>query len=254
MNKTFSRLMTITLVFFISACSMGAPAPTATLTATNTPVPPTATATATRSPTLTPRPTRTPNLSATQKVEGFLVSLQEYYDLGYISTMDGTYKSLGNLEVESPEFAGYYQWMIFDSKPLNFILQASVLIDTQSRNGGCGFVFQLFYYGENSRSNKHRIVYLGKDQYANYFFSRGLPSGFDHHYLESVQPSESTEIPLTLIVYGNKMNFIVQDQLGLSENFELINNASIGLVAISGSMDTNTRCQFKNIILWTLPE
>lgn len=74
MRKTLLKATMISLIFVITACSMGAPVPTATPIPTNTPVPPTATETP--SPTLTPTPV--PMASVNEAVDCYAGPSEQY--------------------------------------------------------------------------------------------------------------------------------------------------------------------------------
>ena len=74
------------------ACSTSAAQPTDSPTSTHKPK---ATSTITLTPintprpTVTPRPTRTPDLAATEQMEKYNTETQGYFDMGYLSTIDG---------------------------------------------------------------------------------------------------------------------------------------------------------------------
>src|SRR5688500_18327869 len=84
--------------------------PGAVPAATSTPEAPAATATATPKPTSTPKPTATLDLAATQQVETFAMKAKDYFDLGYISSPDGSYDRLDEYE-DSWAQIGWYQWL-----------------------------------------------------------------------------------------------------------------------------------------------
>lgn len=217
--------------------------PTPTLTATSTPEP-----TFTPTPTSTLTPTSTPNLIATQQYEAFYPSIEEYYQAGYISTKDGTYTSLEDYTVSSPFGAGFYQWELFDTQASQFILQTIVSIDTQSRDGGCGFIF---HYSDTSTVGTQKVIYLRKDGYVGYFIHTW---DFDTPFamVDRALIADLTKIKLTLIVYEKKTLLLVNNKLAISINITPTKNAGLGLATFSDSeKDIRTTCSFKNIDLWT---
>ena len=122
----------------------GTPTFTSTATLTTTPTL-TATPTLTLTPTETPSPTVTPNLTATQQYENFYSIVQENYDAGYISSLNGNYFQLDDYSDSYAE-RGYYRWQTIGADIRNFILTSHVTMSTAnhlSYGTACGFVFRV---------------------------------------------------------------------------------------------------------------
>src|SRR5215207_6775036 len=83
--------------------------------ATNTPKP-TATITAiptkTLRPSPTPRPTQTPNVAATQQIETWNTEAQEYFELGYLKTAQGTFTEYDDFNEEWAQLGWYNRWTL----------------------------------------------------------------------------------------------------------------------------------------------
>lgn len=245
-NKWISiYLMIILLMSGLQSCNsigqMISGTPTPTLTVTPSPKP-----TFTPTPTVTLTPTSTPNLIATQQYEAFYPSIEEYYQAGYISTKEGAYTSLEDQTVSS-SLAGIFQWLPLDALASQFILQATVSLDTKSKEGGCGFVF---HYSDTSTVGTQKVIYLEKDGYVGYFTQTWRINN-PFAMIDRALIVDLTKIKLTLIVYEKKTFFLVNDKLAISLDTTPTKNAGLGLATFSDSKkDIRTTCSFKNISLW----
>src|SRR5678815_1177334 len=107
------------LVFVLSACAApSTPEPTSTPAPTYTPQP---TATNTSTPTTTPKPTKTPNLAATQQIEEFQKEAKSYFDQGFLTTTEGTFKDLKDFRNDWAQL-GWYQWELLNSEASDFYM------------------------------------------------------------------------------------------------------------------------------------
>src|ERR1051325_11621943 len=118
--------MILILTFVLSACGMSAVQSTPTPASTSTPQ---ATATITLTPTNTPRPsptpsaTKTPNLAATERMDGFNTEAQSYFDKGYLATADGTITEVKDFKYDWAQL-GWYNWQQLNTKASDFYISA----------------------------------------------------------------------------------------------------------------------------------
>jgi hypothetical protein len=186
---------------------------------------------------------------ATQQYEAFYSSIQRFYEEGYIPTKDGIYTPLADQSEASIISAGYYQWKLFEAQPGNFIIQASVHVNTESADGGCGFIFHVLSTGLGS----HKVIYFGKDGFVRYFSY--LSNHTTSKLVDPALASDPSGVKLTLIVYEDKVIFLVNDQEVLTALVTPRDEAGLGLVMVSGSnKDARTNCDFDNIVLWTFKQ
>ena len=122
------------LILISLACGTTQPTPTSTTEpiATNTAVP---TDTPTRRPSPTPQPTQTPDLAATQRTEELNAEVQTYFDLGYLTTTDGSTIELDDFSYDWAQL-GWYNWLPLGVTTSDFFLSAHfkwdfLLIKTQ---------------------------------------------------------------------------------------------------------------------------
>ncbi|MBI5966157.1 MAG: hypothetical protein HY863_21965, partial [Chloroflexi bacterium] len=159
--KTIKVSAMLSVIFILSlvmsACSALAtePAPTNTPqpTATLTLVP-----TKTLVPTVTPLPTRTPNYTATQRAEEYNAETQKYFDLGYLTTKDGTVKKIDDFYYEWAQL-GWYNWIPLETEATDFYISAHFAWDSAFKNAdlsGCGFAFAI------QEDREHYAVFLDR--------------------------------------------------------------------------------------------
>ncbi len=99
----------LVLILISLACGSAQPTPTQLPTATVTVVP-----SQTPKPSPTSRPTKTPNLAATQRVDDLNAVAQDYFDNGYLTTPNGKFTELDDF-VEEWAQLGWYQWWELES-------------------------------------------------------------------------------------------------------------------------------------------
>jgi hypothetical protein len=261
-KKSFVLAVILSLTALVlSACSLStppvvstvtetaAPASTATPALTATPEP---TATRTPRPTYTPRPTPTHNLEATQQLEDMTAKVKEYYDAGYVSTFDGSYKRLPSY-VDSWAQINWYQWSPTDSGVLDdFIVRSVVKWQSASKSpnpSGCGFVFRL-----QEKKRDHYMFFVGLDGYVYASILRA--EDYRHMGRGYYGPAGSDgKETVTLIVEDTSFRVLVNDQL--VKTFSGVQNDMLdGYLAytiVSGTnKDYGTRCMFEQTDLWKI--
>jgi hypothetical protein len=230
-----------------AACSSFQPAPTPLPNATATPA---ATATATLKPTFTRLPTSTPNLSATQAVDKMVSRLNDYVKAGYISSTDGSYSMLSDYS-DSWAQIDYFQWFPTGRQPKDFILRTdmswSTASDRAEPDSGCGFVFH------ETDQKDYYVVNLGLDGYVYSAIVRTYYESMGRGYYGKIDvPGEAN---FTLIVQGNRFDVLINDQFVKTYTGSQSTAASggLGFTIMSGTnKGFGTRCEFKNVELWTL--
>jgi len=237
----------------------GTPTYTPTLTLTPTP---SLTATSTPVPTDTPQPTITPNLAATQQYESFLELVQKAFDEGQISTVEGSYKNLGDFSDELAMKYGF-RWTRTGVRAKNFIVRAE--FDWEVANlknfSGCGFLFR-----ETNSESYYLIALdaLNGPLLAYPKYGVGLSGPTTQHV--SVPAVKKAELPdLGSNPYHAIFTFIVNDRaiyIYVNENFhseyQLRSNAltdagQLSFMVITGSeKDFGTRCKITNAEAWVI--
>ena len=254
-RKTQRPILPVLLlvIFLLSACSAAAPEPTAT----NTPQPTatiTLTPTNTATPTRTPRPTATPNLEATQRFENYGKEVESYFDLGYLSTTDGSTKELDNF-TDSWAQLGWYQWYPLDRIVTDFAMSAHFKWESAYKNAdesGCGFAFAIQddYSHYAVFLDRSKIIFLDADaSYGGYSRSVGKTRGSG-----TVKFGNPGEADFALIINGLSAFVLVDDELigeyTLAKSRILRGN--VGLTILSGTnKDYGTRCQMTDMRIWT---
>jgi hypothetical protein len=221
--------------------------PTSTATSTQTPTP-----TRTLRPSPTPRPTQTPNLAATERAEELNARVQDYFDKGYLTTIEGRFRELDDFSYEWAQLGWYRPFPIQDSVG-DFFLSAHFKWDSAFKNSdisGCGFIFGV------QPNDDHYAVFL--DRQKVFFLITDNTAGFSR----PVSPTRGTgivkfdypaEADFTLIVRGAYAYVLVNGE-GSAE-YTLAQSRSseggIGLTVLSGTnKDYGTRCEMTNLQLW----
>jgi len=243
-------------VFVLSSCSMSAvqstsapaltdtPAPTATLTLTPTKTP---------RPSPTPRPTGTPNLAATQKYEAFKTEAQKYYELGYLTSTDGTVRTFGNSMTSWAQLS-WYSRASLGITASDFLLGAHFKWSSAYRNAetsGCGIAFA----GQSDGS--HYAVFLDRAkvlfvQTDKYYYSKGPVHGSGRVHFAN--PFDTpVEADFILIVKGSSVYVFVDDELvgeyALSQN-KILKGQLFTAILSGTNKDFGTRCEMTNIHTW----
>jgi hypothetical protein len=248
-------LLILTMSFLFQACSGINTEPTA-VPNTDTPAPTatdTAVPTSTPKPTATPRPTRTPNLAATQKVEAYDAEAQKYFDLGFLSTADGSTKEIDDFYYEWAQL-GWYNWLPLGDDADDFFISADFAWDSaykQADVSGCGFAFAIQPDSEHYAVflDRNSVLFLDADNRYNGARSVGPTRGTG-----KVKFTTPAEANLTLIVNGAYAYVLVDGELvgeyTLSQSRQL--TGDVGLTILSGTnKDYGTKCEMTEIHFWT---
>ena len=239
------------LILISLACGTTQPTPTRTTEpiATNTAVP---TDTPTRRPSPTPQPTQTPDLAATQRTEELNAEVQTYFDLGYLTTTDGSSIELDDFSYDWAQL-GWYNWLPLGVSTSDFFLSAHFKWDSAYQNSdisGCGFIFSL------QENNDHYAVFLDRSKI--FFLITDRARGFS----SPVSPTRGTglvkfdysaEADFTLIVKDHSAFVLVDGKVvgeyTLAQSRPM--NGNLGLTVLSGTnRGYGTRCEMTDLHLW----
>lgn len=256
-QKASSLLVVLFILALVQyACGALVAEPIATSTpqptATETLVP-----TETSTPTATPRPTRTPNLTATQRIEDYNAEVQKYFDLGYLSTVNGRFIRYGDRLQEDWAQLGWYQWWVEDDTVSDFFMSAHFEWSSAYRSAddsGCGFVFAV------QENDDHYAVFLDRshiiflDSDSAYYYSRnvGLTSGTGR--VKFANPADQrVEADFTIIVMDAYTYVLVDGEVvgeyTLSQSKIL--RGKLGTALLSGTnKGYGTRCTMTNTHVW----
>ena len=246
----------LVLTFVLSACSFSATQPTSTPAPTDTPAPTatnTATPTNTPRPSPTPRPTNTPNLAATQKAEEYDTEAQKYFDLGYISSADGTTKEIDDFGYDWAQL-GWYNWAPLGETVTNFYISAHFKWSSAYRNAdvsGCGILFAIQDNGDHYAVflDRSKILFLNADTATSFSRPVGLTRGTSQVKFDN--PADNpVEADFTVIV-NDAYTYVLVDGEVVGEYTlaqSKILRGDIGLSLLSGTnRDYGTRCEMTDI-------
>ena len=243
------------LILISLACSTAQPTPTSTPQ-------PSATSTKTATPTKTPRPsptlrpTRTPNLMATKRVEELNAEAKGFYDKGYLTTAEGQFTELDDFSYDWAQM-GWYNWLPLKTTVSDFFLSGHFKWNSAFKNSdvsGCGFIFDL------QPNKNHYAVFLDRSKVL--FLITDHTLGFS----KPMSPTRGTgrvkfdypaQADFTLIVKGAYAYVLVNNEVvgeyTLAQSRSL--DGDIGLTVLSGTnKDYGTRCEMTNLHLWVPPE
>ncbi len=267
MKLTAQRLFLLfaaTPLLISCAQAQPAPAPTSTVTA-----PPSLTATITRPPSSTPRPTQTPYLTGTARAilaktetqmyfDTLKEETQKYYDLGYLTTTDGSYRKYANFSEEWAQLRWYRRWNLNDIAS-NFYMSAHFKWSSAYRNAdvsGCGFAFAIQENGDHYAVflDRTKIRFLSADQSSSRRLGLTRGTGVVNFNNPADQPVDAD---FTVIVKDSYVYVLVDGEVvgeySLSQSRPLRGN--LGLTLLSGTnKDFGTRCEMTNVRAWIQKE
>jgi hypothetical protein len=264
----FNTILSVLLILILVqlACNFSAAQPVVISTFTNTPKT-IATDTITPRPSFTLRPTDTPNLTATQAMADSRIATkayfdqwdaatQKYYDLGYLSSTNGTKKKYPAFAEEWAQISWYRYW-IYEEQVRNFYISAHFKWSSAFRNAdpsGCGFAFAVQENGDKYS------VFLDRKGVLFYIFeqSKGyyLPVGATRETgsVEFENPYDNpVEADFALIVTNSYAYILVNgdvvSEYTLSDN--KFYKGGFGPAILSGTnKDFGTRCEMTNFRAW----
>lgn len=263
----FTLIVVLSLALPACDASLSEPTFTPVPSATETPKP-FATSTITPKPSFTLRPTDTPNMAATQKVseaktatKAFFderaATTQKYYELGYLSSTDGTYRQYVDFKKEWAQL-GWYFWDISErQKVKDFYARAHFKWSSAFRNAdksGCGIVFAI-----QDNYDKYS-VFLDRSGVLFYYYEESYgyyrPVGATREIKDITfeNPFDApAEADITLIVNNYYAYVLVYDELigeyTLSAN--KFPRGGLGPAILSGTnKDFSTRCEITNFHAW----
>jgi len=243
----------LVVVFVLSACQQQAAAEPTAVPNTDTPAPTatnTTTPTNTPRPSPTPRPTQTPNLAATQKYEGYNAEIQKYFDLGYLSSTDGSFREIDDFEFEWAQLY-WYRWFPLSDTASDLVFSAHFKWESAYQNAdtsGCGVIFAL------QDNNDHYAVFLDRSEVL-FLIDKGnviRPMGRTRGP-GKVKFGNPGEADFTLIVKENYTYVLVDDEVvgeyTLSQSQPV--RGQLALTVLSGTnKDYGTRCEMTDIHLF----
>lgn len=258
-------LFFVLITLLLISCAQAQPIPTSTST-----LQPSATATITRPPSFTPRPTQTPYLTGTARAilaktetqiyfDKWKEETQRYYDLGYLTSIDGSYRKYANFSEEWAQLR-WYRWWPLNDVARNFYMSAHFKWSSAYRNAdvsGCGFAFAIQENGDHFAVflDRAKIRFLSADQ-STYTHRLGVTrgTGVVNFNNPADQPAEAN---FTVIVRDTYVYVLVDDEVvgeySLPQSRLLQGN--LGLTLLSGTnKDFGTRCEMTNVRAWIQDE
>jgi hypothetical protein len=255
MKKNIARLCraSLLLVLALTACNSATPAPTDAPTSvppTDTPQP---TATFTPLPTDTPEPTFTPDVAATEKAEAFQALLEKFWELGYISSIEGESLPVKDFEGEFNQLANYFKWWWLDEMKGEysaFVFSAHLEWGSYSSTpdvSGCGLGFGIKENGDHYAlflSREHLVLARGKGSRISLMGTAGgekyptIPIPAKAEFVVAVAPDKIAASVNGKITFFNLSSD--QDALGKLA-FSVLGGTNSGY---------GTRCNMTNIVFW----
>jgi hypothetical protein len=245
-------LLLLLLVLVSLACAALQPVPTSTPA-------PTETETATVTPTNTPRPSptlrpsRTPDLAATQHVDELNAEVQKYFDLGYLRTTAGRFVEYPDFREEWAQLGWYSRWVYQDRASDLYMSGHLTWSSAYSKAdlSGCGFVFA------EQKNGEHYAVFLDKSQVlllqTDYFYYPIRPTRGTGRVQFDNPADHPVEADLAVIVKGAYAYVLVNGKLAggytLSQSRNLY--GQVGVALLSGTnKGYGTRCRITGLHLW----
>jgi len=267
LKTSFVRIARLSiLMFMLAGCASPGLPQNSTPVPTDTPKP-ISTNTITPRPSFTLRPSETPNLTATQKVaalrtataayfEAWKAETQKYYDLGYLSTTDGTNRKYVDFMEEWAQLNWYRSW-IYEKQAENFYVSAHFKWSSAYRNAdssGCGIIFAVQKNGDKYSVflDRSRVLFNIYEKSIGYSRPVGITRGTGK--VEFGNPfDQPVEADFVLIV-NNAYVYVLVNQVLVGE-YTLSKNkfykGAFGPAILSGTnKDFGTRCEITNFHGW----
>jgi hypothetical protein len=210
-------------------------------------------------PSPTPRPTRTPNLAATQRTEELSAEVQAYFDKGYLTETEGRFQEFDDSTEEWAQL-DWYKPSALLAEAADFFVSAHFRWSSAYRNAGdsgCGIVFAAQENGDHYAVflDRSKIIFLDSSQSSSY--SRPIRTTRGTGIVKFDNPFDKpVEADFTLIVQDAYAHVLVDGEVvgeyTLAQSRNL--NGYVGLALLSGTnKDFGTRCVTTNLHLW-LPD
>lgn len=254
------------LLTILTACSSAQGQPEQVVSPTPKPMA-SATNAITPRPSFTLRPTAIPNLTATQKMsdlrtatqayfDAWDAETQKYYDLGYLSTTNGTNRKYVDFVEEWAQLGWYKSW-IYEERAENFYVSAHFKWSSAYRNAdgsGCGIAFaiQENYDKYSIFLDRAGVLFYIYETSYGYYRPVGITRGTGK--VEFGNPfDQPIEADFTLIVNDAYVYVLVNGELvgeyTLSKN--KFYKGGFGPAILSGTnKDFGTRCEITNFHGW----
>jgi hypothetical protein len=183
-------------------------------------------------------------------VEAVNVTVQNYYDKGYITTTEGYFTPYEDFSKDWAQIGWYNDWSL-NQNASDFFIGAHVKWSTATQNpdlSGCGYEFARQGNGEHYAVflDKGRIVFLHNRGTGGYEVGKTRGSG-------RVNFGNPAEADFVLIVKGNYAYVLVNDKVvgeyTLSADSPM--EGEVALTILSGTnKDYGTRCEMTDILFW----
>ncbi len=249
-GKDYGPKLTILVMLMLVAQACTGFSGAAAVTPSLTPPPPTSTLT----PSFTPPPTSTRDLAATQVYEDFYSEVQNYQQMGYISSAQGVYVKLPDFSKNWSQI-NWYRWENTGQTVTDFVLHAHFTWYTASPTpdySGCGFVFAI------QDNHDHYAVFLDRSRIVFYHEREALgPYSAEVGKTKGSGRVDITgdtlEADFALIVNGHTAYVLVDQQFigeyTLSEDSPL--EGKLAYSVLSGTNNAyGTQCMITKVQLW----
>jgi len=192
-------------------------------------------------------------VAATQQIETWNTEAQEYFELGYLKTAQGTFTEYDDFNEEWAQLGWYNRWTLAHQAG-DFYMSGHFRWSSAYRSAdlsGCGFTFA------EQRNGDHYAVFLDQSkvlfaQTDDYYYPIGTTRGTGRVKFDN-PADHPVEADFTLIVNDAYAYVLVNDELvgeyTLSQSKSL--SGKVGLALLSGTnKDYGTRCLMNDLHLW----
>lgn len=188
--------------------------------------------------------TKTPDATATLQSKKFNELMLNYFDFGFVETVDGEYYLLED-SIQNLAHKGYFKWTAYDVNIRNFILRTNVRMSTAnnpSSSTGCGIVFRTV--GEFTES-----IFI--QQNGQLYYGAG-ETNFNSGYYGKI--SNPAELEMVLVVNEKIYQVYIDGKEALNgDSIINPNRGGIGFAVQSGSdEDFGSQCNFTKNDLWAI--
>jgi len=188
---------------------------------------------------------------ATQQAQGMQAIIQQLFDEGVVSSVDGEYYRLKDFNQATAKLGYFTYWKVdVNSSPQDFVISTNVAWESASdtanwQDSGCGIVFSL-----DDVKNFH-LAWLSLDGFAQlYQVNKGNWKRLSSQKTAKLSiPNGDAKIMVTS--YDKKLNFYVNGNRISNAYDGSLNPGELALTVLSGTnKDFGTRCKMTDIDLW----